>query len=76
MSATATERKKAKSPQLLTEIERQKAVLAELPDKYEFPLFDGHFVATHAPLAPVTRALPMTSLTAVGILMATDSLTL
>src|SRR5881227_3898982 len=26
---------------LLTEIERQEAVLAELPEDYEFPLFDG-----------------------------------
>src|SRR5437667_1834708 len=28
-------------PKLLTEIERQEAVLAELPEDYEFPLFDG-----------------------------------
>ena len=42
MSATSTEpKKKTRAPQLLTEIERQKAVLAELPDKYEFPLCDG-----------------------------------
>jgi hypothetical protein len=27
--------------QLLTEVERQEAVLAELPGNYEFPLFDG-----------------------------------
>ena len=42
VSATTTEpKKKAKAPQLLTEIERQRAVLAELPDNYELPLFDG-----------------------------------
>ena len=28
-------------PKLLTEVERQEAVLADLPDEYEFPLFDG-----------------------------------
>jgi hypothetical protein len=28
-------------PKLLTEIERQEAVLAELSEDYEFPLFDG-----------------------------------
>ncbi len=28
-------------PKLLTEIERQESVLAELPEDYEFPLFDG-----------------------------------
>src|SRR5437588_1550001 len=31
----------AMDTKLLTEIERQEAVLAELPDDYEFPLFDG-----------------------------------
>jgi hypothetical protein len=33
-SGGAGQERKAKAPQLLTEIERQKAVLAELPDKY------------------------------------------
>lgn len=40
-AATAQPRKKSKEPHLLTEIERQEAVLAELPGDYEFPLFDG-----------------------------------
>ena len=40
-AATAQPRKKSKESQLLTEIERQEAVLAELPDDYQFPLFDG-----------------------------------
>src|SRR5437868_2393648 len=31
----------AMDQKLLTEIERQEAVLAELPEDYEFPLFDG-----------------------------------
>src|SRR6516225_612458 len=31
----------AMDTKLLTEIERQEAVLAELPEDYEFPLFDG-----------------------------------
>ncbi|MBI1916467.1 MAG: ATP-binding protein [Planctomycetes bacterium] len=31
----------AMDPKLLTEVERQEAVLAELPEDYEFPLFDG-----------------------------------
>lgn len=31
----------AMDPKLLTEIERQDAVLAELPEDYEFPLFDA-----------------------------------
>ena len=29
------------NPKLLSEIERQEAVLSELPEAYEFPLFDG-----------------------------------
>jgi len=41
MTATAEPKKKAKAPQLLTEIERQQAVLDELPPDYQFPLFDG-----------------------------------
>ena len=28
-------------PKLLTEIQRQEAALADLPEEYEFPLFDG-----------------------------------
>ena len=40
-AATAQPRKKSKEPHLLSEIERQQAVLAELPSDYEFPLFDG-----------------------------------
>lgn len=31
----------AANPKLLTELQRQDAVLAELDDKYEFPLFNG-----------------------------------
>lgn len=31
----------AMDPKLLTEVERQETVLAELPEDYEFPLFDG-----------------------------------
>src|SRR5882672_8783726 len=31
----------AMDQKLLTEVERQEAVLAELPEDYEFPLFDG-----------------------------------
>jgi hypothetical protein len=31
----------AMDPKLLTEVERQEAVLADLPEDYEFPLFDG-----------------------------------
>src|SRR5712692_8755725 len=31
----------AMNPKLLTEVQRQEAVLAELPEDYEFPLFDG-----------------------------------
>src|SRR5438552_17255102 len=31
----------AMDPKLLTEVERQESVLAELPEDYEFPLFDG-----------------------------------
>ena len=31
----------AMDPKLLTEVQRQEAVLAELPEDYEFPLFDG-----------------------------------
>src|SRR5260370_42704309 len=31
----------AMDPKLLTEVERQEAVLVELPEDYEFPLFDG-----------------------------------
>jgi hypothetical protein len=34
-------RQKARARQLLIEVEGQKAALAELPDKYEFPLFHG-----------------------------------
>ncbi|HVS35151.1 MAG TPA: hypothetical protein VMS17_06180 [Gemmataceae bacterium] len=40
MSSTTLE-PEAMDPKLLTEIERQEAVLAELPEDYEFPLFDG-----------------------------------
>jgi len=40
-ATTAEPRKKIRDAQLLTEIERQKSVLAELPDDYQFPLFDG-----------------------------------
>jgi hypothetical protein len=39
--ATATAEPKKKDQQLLTEIERQQAVLSELPNDYQFPLFDG-----------------------------------
>ena len=38
---SATLEPDAVNPKLLTEIERQEAVLAELPEDYEFPLFDG-----------------------------------
>src|SRR5712692_10245743 len=31
----------AMDPKLLTEVERQDTVLSELPEDYEFPLFDG-----------------------------------
>jgi len=37
----ATLEPEAMDTKLLTEIERQEAVLAELPEDYEFPLFDG-----------------------------------
>ncbi len=40
-AATAQPRKKSSVQQLLTEIERQEAVFAELPDNCELPLFDG-----------------------------------
>jgi hypothetical protein len=39
--STATAKPTAKERQLLTEVERQEAVLAELPEDYQFPLFDG-----------------------------------
>ena len=39
--SVATLEPEAMDPKLLTEIERQEAVLAELPEDYEFPLFDG-----------------------------------
>src|ERR1700738_5174956 len=39
--SSATLESEAMDSQLLTEIERQEAVLAELPEDYEFPLFDG-----------------------------------
>src|SRR5437588_269997 len=58
-------RQKAKAPQRLAEIERQKAVLVELPHKYELPIFNGHFVTTHTSLASASTALPMTSFAAV-----------
>lgn len=38
---SATLEPEAMDTKLLTEIERQEAVLAELPEGYEFPLFDG-----------------------------------
>ena len=38
---SATLGPEAMDPKLVTEIERQEAVLAELPEDYEFPLFDG-----------------------------------
>ena len=37
----ATLEVEAMDPKLLTEIQRQEAALADLPEKYEFPLFDG-----------------------------------
>ena len=40
MSVQTLERE-AMDQKLLTEVERQETVLAELPEDYEFPLFDG-----------------------------------
>src|SRR5262245_16427335 len=39
-----TVKPEAMDPKLLTEVERQETVLAELPEDYEFPLFDGRQV--------------------------------
>src|SRR5207248_7964986 len=39
--SSATLESETMDPKLLTEIERQEAVLAELPEDYQFPLFDG-----------------------------------
>src|SRR5215472_2158363 len=39
--SSATLEPKAMDPKLLTEVERQEAVLADLPEDYQFPLFDG-----------------------------------
>lgn len=39
--SSATLEPEAMDPKLLTEVERQEAVLADLPEDYEFPLFDG-----------------------------------
>jgi hypothetical protein len=39
--SSATLESEAMDTRLLTEIERQETVLAELPENYEFPLFDG-----------------------------------
>jgi hypothetical protein len=38
---SSTMEPEAMDTKLLTEIERQEAALAELPEDYEFPLFDG-----------------------------------
>ena len=40
MSA-ATSELETMDPRLLTELQKQDAVLAELPEDYEFPLFNG-----------------------------------
>ena len=40
-TATLLEEHEAMGQKILTEVQRQQAVLAELPDNYEFPLFDG-----------------------------------
>jgi hypothetical protein len=39
--SSATVEIEAMDPKLLTELQRQEAVLADLPEGYEFPLFDG-----------------------------------
>ena len=39
--ATAILEDEAMDQKLLTEVQRQEAVLADLPENYEFPLFDG-----------------------------------
>src|SRR3954452_9109230 len=39
--ATAILEDEAMDQKLLTEVQRQEAVLADLPESYEFPLFDG-----------------------------------
>jgi hypothetical protein len=39
--STATLEVDTMDPKLLTEIQRQEVALADLPEEYEFPLFDG-----------------------------------
>jgi len=39
--SSATVEVESMDPKLLTELQRQEAVLADLPEGYEFPLFDG-----------------------------------
>src|SRR4051794_40357956 len=39
--STAILEAEAMDQKLLTEVQRQEAVLADLPENYEFPLFDG-----------------------------------
>ena len=39
--SSATMEVEAMDPKILTELQRQGAALADLPEGYEFPLFDG-----------------------------------